>query len=573
MNLTIAKILKPLLLSISLILSTNISLAQNIHSSSKKTIRNFEKAKSSFLNKDYDKSLSYVNDAIRSDSSFTDAILLKAELLTEMKDVINAIETYELLFKTDSMAFPRAALALSKLYDNQQRYGESADMLQWFLSFDNQKESLREYAEKQLQLSLFRKELFDNPVEYNPHNIGNIVNTSADEYVNQYYVNESKLIFTKRYKSDLPEDVFLKENIFVTNIIDTIFTIPDFLFEGNETADDIGAANISDDGNTIYFSICGGEDGLGSCDIYYSELSDGNWSEAINIGAINTSNWESQPCISHDGNELYFVRRDSKKGTSDIFVSKRNNDGSWDKAERLNSNINTDGNEMAPFIHHDGMTLYFSSDGHNGMGGYDLFVARKNENNEWTEAENLGYPLNTQGDEINIVVSNDAITAFISADRTDGFGGYDIYEFELNDRFRPEFIEIEIPSVEDLYVDAMMKGASISLKNIYFEFDSYELRQDSEDGLNALSSFLKSYPNVEVELSGHTDDMGDEDYNQRLSERRAESVKKALINKGVSSDRIKTKGCGSSQPLLPNNFDDELRALNRRVSMTFVKEY
>ena len=105
MNLTIAKILKPLLLSISLILSTNISLAQNIHSSSKKTIRNFEKAKSSFLNKDYDKSLSYVNDAIRSDSSFTDAILLKAELLTEMKDVINALETYELLFKTDSMAF------------------------------------------------------------------------------------------------------------------------------------------------------------------------------------------------------------------------------------------------------------------------------------------------------------------------------------------------------------------------------------------------------------------------------------------------------------------------------------
>lgn len=572
MSLSLAKILKPLLLSIFLVISTNISLAQNVHSSSKKVIRNFEKAKSSFLNKDYDKSLSYVNEAIRSDSSFTDAILLKAELLTEMNDDLAAIETYELLFKTDSMAFPRAALALSKLYDNRYVYDKSVDILQWFLSLNNQKESLREYADSQLQLCLFRKELFENPVEYNPRNLGDVVNTSADEYVNQYYVNESKLIFTKRYNSDSPDDIYLKENIFVTNVIDSIFTIPVFLFEG-KNADDLGAANISADGNTVYFSICGREDGLGSCDIYYSELRNGQWSKAINLRAINTSSWESQPCISHDGNELYFVRLDSRKGTSDIFVSKRNGDGTWNEAERLNPNVNSDGNEMAPFIHHDGKTLYFSSDGHKGMGGYDLFVARRDDNSDWTESENLGYPINTNGDEINLVVSNDAVKAFISAERADGYGGYDIYEFELKDEYRPQAVEIEIPSVEDLYATAMRKGTSISLRDIYFEFDSYELRQDSEKGLDALATFLNDYPDVGIELSGHTDDMGDEEYNWRLSERRAESVREALINKGISSDRIKTKGCGSSQPLFPNNFDDELRALNRRVSMTFVKEF
>lgn len=572
MNQSLAKILKPLLMTIFLIASSNLSYTQNYNSSSKKAVKYFQKAKDNFLNKNYEKSLSYVNDAIGSDSSFTDAILLKAELMLELKNNSEAIETYELLFNTDSMAFPRAAISLSKLYMDDFKYDNSIELLNWFLSLEKQKESTREYAEKYLQLASFRKTLFENPVEYNPRNIGNVVNTSDDEYVNQYYVNKSKLIFTKRYNSGR-EDFYLKENIFVTEMIDSIFTIPVFLFEEGDSYDDIGAANLNSDGDLIYFSACGREEGLGSCDIYYSELRDGRWTEATNIRSINTSNWESQPCVSRDGRELYFVRRDSKKGTSDIFVSKRNDDGSWDSPMRLNSNINSDGNEMAPFIHHDGKTLYFSSDGHQGMGGYDLFVTRKNKDNEWTNPENIGYPINTAGDEINLVVSNDAAKAFISADRVDGFGGYDIYEFELDDKFKPQVVEIEIPSVEELYADAMKKGTSVSLKNIYFEFDSSELKPESDEGMEILATFLKNHSDMKIELSGHTDDTGEEEYNQRLSERRAESVKLALINKGISSERIKTKGCGSSQPLLPNNFDDELRALNRRVSMTFVKEF
>ena len=116
----------------------------------------------------------------------------------------------------------------------------------------------------------------------------------------------------------------------------------------------------------------------------------------------------------------------------------------------------------------------------------------------------------------------------------------------------------------------MEKHNSVVLKNIYFDFDSADLREDSEDGVKAVYDFLRLNPDKNILLEGHTDDVGSEEYNLLLSKKRAESVKSALINKGVSADRIKTKGCGSSQPLSTNNFDDELKTLNRRVSMSLI---
>ena len=203
------------------------------------------------------------------------------------------------------------------------------------------------------------------------------------------------------------------------------------------------------------------------------------------------------------------------------------------------------------------------------MGGYDLFVSRRDANGEWSDPVNLGFPLNSSYDEMNLVVSNDALKAFISSQRAGGSGGFDIYEFELDDKFRPEVVEIETISEEDYYVAAMEKGKDVTLRNIYFEFDSDELTSESEKGVNEIYEFLLEYPEIKIELVGHTDDVGSESYNQLLSERRALNVARALIDKGISAERIKTKGRGSTQPLFPNNFDDELRDLNRRVSMGF----
>lgn len=566
MKTNILKILKSLILTI-IVISSNVISAQSYSTSSKKAIKYFQEAHKEFLNKNYHQSLLLLDEALDKDDEFADALLLKAEICLELKDDTLAISSYERFLEIDSMYYPQSAISLSKLYAKYFHYEKALKLLKWYLSLENQKENVRELTARQLSLIEFQKSLVDNPVSYNPVNIGDIVNTSDDEYVNQYYVNENKLVFTKRYKTDI--EGLYEENVFVTVKYDSVWTIPYPLLKD---INNIGAACVSSDGNTIFFSGCGWEDGLGSCDIYYIEFENGSWSKPRNIKSINTSDWESQPCVSYDGNELYFVKRNKRLGTSDIYVTKKDDDGSWMKPLVLGRDINTDGNEMAPFLHHDGNTLYFSSDGHMGMGGYDLFVSRRDMNGEWTKPVNLGYPLNTSDDEINIVISNDAKKAFISVlNRESTVVSYDIYEFDIDDKFRPESIEIELPSDEEYYASVTKRGEPVIIKNIYFEFDSAELTENSEEGINAILNFLNNNPGVNILLEGHTDDVGEEEYNAVLSERRAETVKKALIDRGVSAERIKAKGCGSTQPLLPNKIDDELSFLNRRVTMSVIR--
>lgn len=566
MKTNIFKILKSLILTI-IVISSNIVFAQSYNTSSKKAIKYFQKAHKEFLNKNYHQSLLLLDEALDKDDEFTDALLLKAEICMELKDDTLAINSYERFLEIDSMYYPQSVISLSKLYAKYFQFEKAFKLLYWYLSLENQKENVRELAKKQLLLTEYQKFLVENPVDYNPVNIGDIVNTSDDEYVNQYYVNENKLVFTKRYKTDI--DGLYEENVFVTVKYDSVWTIPYTLLKD---INNIGAACVSSDGNTIFFSGCGWENGFGSCDIYYIESENGSWSEPENIKSINTSDWESQPCVSYDGKELYFVKRNKRLGTSDIWFSQKDNKGNWLKPTMLSGNINTEGNEMAPFMHHDGKTLYFSSDGHMGMGGYDLFVSRLDMNGEWTKPVNLGYPLNTSEDEINIVISNDAKKAFISVLNAEStVVSYDIFEFDIDDKFRPELIEIEVPSDEEYYANVTKRGEPVILKNIYFEFDSAELTGNSEEGINVILNFLNNNPSVNILLEGHTDDVGEEEYNMVLSERRAETVKNALIDRGVSAERIKAKGCGSTQPLLPNKLDDELNFLNRRVTMSVLR--
>jgi tetratricopeptide (TPR) repeat protein len=317
-----AKILKPLMMTVFFVVA-NCIYAQSYHSSSKKAIKHFEKSRQEFLNENYESAMSSINKALRCDDKFTDAYLLKAELYLELKEDSLAIESYENVFKIDSMSFPKSSIALAKLYSKGFQFDKAIDLLNWYLALDNQRETLRKLAEQQVSVISFQKSLVENPVDYNPENIGG-VNTLADEYVNQYYVNEDKIIFTKRYKSDLEENPYLEENVFVTMKYDSLWSLPELLFDN---LNDIGAANISADGDEIYFSASGWENGLGSCDIYYVRFKNGRWSEPINLKSVNTSGWESQPCVSRDGKELYFVRRNKKTGTSDIYVSKRDAEG------------------------------------------------------------------------------------------------------------------------------------------------------------------------------------------------------------------------------------------------------
>lgn len=561
MSCPLAKILKPLMTTTLLVLTLNFTFAQSHKSNHRKALTYFSKAKE-YFQRDNVRSLENVNKALKYDERYTDALLLKAELSLEMENDSMAICSYERLFEIDSTAYPKSAISLAKLYAKYHQFEKSIKLLKWYLSIDNQKDTAREYAEEQLMLTCFRKSLVDNPVDYNPMNIGDMVNTSDDEYVNQFYPAENKLIFTRRYAFGSRQD--LLENIFATKMYDSLWSIPQMLFEKIEN---VGAVSVSYDGKEMYFSGCGWSDGAGSCDIYLMQFNDGKWSAPINISPINTSDWESQPCVSYDGKSLYFVRRNRKTATSDIYVSYREDNGDWSNPYKLSSNINTNGNEMAPFIHYDDMTLYFSSDTHDGMGGYDLFMSRRNERGEWGRPLNLGYPLNTEDDEINLVVAADAKSAYISSKRDDGYGAYDIYTFDLDERFRPQYVENDAISDYDY---ALNNDVSIVLKDINFDFDSAVLSDDSYVTIDVLADFLMFHKNINIELTGHTDDMGDEEYNKSLSRRRAEAIRDALIERGVAYERISVNACGAERPLFPND-SDRHRALNRRVEMRCCK--
>ena len=244
----------------------------------------------------------------------------------------------------------------------------------------------------------------------------------------------------------------------------------------------------------------------------------------------------------------------------------RNSDGTWSEPQNLGEPINTIGTEMAPFLHPDGHTLYFSSDKHVGMGGYDLFMSRRGEDGQWQTPVNLGFPINTSGDEINFFVAADGKMAFLSSVREGGSGGYDIYTFELPDGIQSDSANY----LSAIDVVELIPGDAVVLQNIQFEFNSSALTEDSQLGLRMLTDFLQRNPELKVELAGHTDDVGNEQYNQKLSADRAEVVCKALINNGIDEDRLTAHGYGASQPLVPND-SEEHRAMNRRTEMIVIE--
>lgn len=217
---------------------------------------------------------------------------------------------------------------------------------------------------------------------------------------------------------------------------------------GNE-----GAPSLSADGQIMFFASCmemsgdyGSSDrkGYGSCDIFYSQKINGKWTKPANAGpVINTRNWETQPSFSSDGKSLYFIRgmvtREGIKNP-DIYVSTIGADGKFTEPVRLSDNINTPDREESVFIHPDNQTLYFSSEGHPGMGGLDIFMSKRQADGSWGPAVNLGYPINSMADENSLLVDANGKLAYFASEREGGFGGLDIYQFELPENVRPEKI-------------------------------------------------------------------------------------------------------------------------------------
>lgn len=620
--------------------------AQELSTTSARAIKLFEEGRRNYSLMYYKDAEQDLTKAIAVDDEFLEAYMLLGDVYKSSGKNTEAIEIYRELIKIDDKRYPEVYFFSGILFFENQEYLKAINHFDEYLDGDILQPGRVEDAIFYKACAVFAMDAMANPVPFSPVNLGKNVNTPNDEYINAVKADGLMLYFTGRQNNaqGIPggDDFYYA----IRNNDTSVWQPSIILIPPINTSGDEGALTISPDGRYLLFAGCQWEDGFGSCDIYASKFSGSRAGTPVNLGAvINSGSWESQPSLAADGRTLYFASaRGGGKGKSDIWKSYLGDDGRWSKPENLGDTINTSGSEMAPFIHPDGQTLYFSSDRHVGMGGIDLFMSRLDSSGHWSKPQNLGFPLNTSGDEINIVVSTSGEKGFISANQLGGFGGYDIFEFDLYDQIRPipstymkgvivdavtkkpleayfslidlkskvevvrsfsdektgQFLvciptdreyalnvskvnylfysenfsltgiktDVE-PYLINIELDPVSEGKSMVLRNVFFESGEYELKDGSRVELDKLIGFLKTNPNIGIEIRGHTDIVGTESFNLTLSEKRAEAVYNYLITHGVDGKRLQYRGYGYSVPLAENE-SEKGRALNRRTEVKIL---
>ena len=275
-----------------------------------------------------------------------------------------------------------------------------------------------------------------NPVNYKITNVGNIINGKYADFSPVLTFDESSIFFTSRRlrpdstNSEIrdPETDQYKDDIYVSfRTKENTWSKPELL---NLNTDDHDASiSVSPDGLTLFVY----QDSLGDGQLKYSKLIGETWSDPAKLGSdINTSHWETHVTVSADGNELYFVsNRPEGSGGRDIYRCVKLPDGNWSKALNIGKKINTKYEEDAPFLSPDGQFLYFASKGHNTMGGFDLFVSKKDKNGNWGDPQNMGFPLNTVDDDVFFQPMADGKRAYYSSRKDGGEGELDVYLVEM----------------------------------------------------------------------------------------------------------------------------------------------
>jgi outer membrane protein OmpA-like peptidoglycan-associated protein/tetratricopeptide (TPR) repeat protein len=388
-------------------------------------------------NGDYISSVKMINEALKIEPRFVDAYLSLAGIDADLKNYTSSVSNFEKAFSLDSVYTKDFLLPYSISLAGCGRFNDALNAINTFLSNPR-------LNERSIKSAEFRKKTYQFAIDYAnshpdkdyvfaPQNMGDSINTADLEYFPSLTIDGKKLIFTRRinnkesfYESDKQNEIWGKAFPLVGKI--------------NSPDNNVGAQNISQDGQWLVYTGCNFPRGMGSCDLYISYLTKNGWSEPQNLGwNVNSEFWESTPSLSPDKRDLYFSsNRPGGYGGKDIWVSHRTDNGNWSVPENLGPDINTAGDESTPFIHADNQTLYFNS---NGLPGYsekpDLFVTRKLADGKWSKPENLGYPINTIDDEGSMIVDADGKTAYYSSDKIDTKGGLDIYTFELREDLRP----------------------------------------------------------------------------------------------------------------------------------------
>jgi outer membrane protein OmpA-like peptidoglycan-associated protein len=648
--------------------SANIAFAQAQPFTATKLLKgkakdNYDKHKEMLRVGKYTDAIKYLDAAYKADPMFIDALALKASIYNAQRNFKMAEESFEAMMKISDTYDTDVWFSLAQTEKNQEKYLEAVEHYEKFLAAGSKSEIAIKQAKANLETCRFIGNAIANPVPFDPKPLSSAINTTENsEYLPCLTADGETLIFTRRERGD--------ENFMISHKKDSLWEVATPMANIN-TINNEGAETISADGKYLVFTACNRPDGFGSCDLYFSELSEKGWTTPKNMGEpICTKAWESQPSLSADGRTLYFSSsRLGGLGGQDVWMSKRDKSG-WSTPINLGPNVNTTADESGPFIHQDNQTLYFMSNGRPGMGGFDLYYTRKDEKGEWGKPENMGYPINTQRDEGSLIISLDgkkgmmasdrkykntkSVSVFSDKDKSDWISDAetDIYEFELYEAARPKVVtyvkgkvydvtnfqnlrakveitdiatnelisttvsdwkgefllclpagksyaftvnrakyafysnnfslenkfnfekpfELNVPLIPlqaNATTSTEKSKKTVILKNVFFETASAKLLPTSIAELDRLKVLLDENPTLRIQLNGHTDSEGSEDYNKTLSSNRAKAVYDYLIQKGIAANRLQFKGFGESQPIMTNE-TPEGRQENRRTEFEIL---
>ncbi|MGM9508479.1 OmpA family protein [Larkinella sp. GY13] len=397
-------------------------------------------------------SLDLFHQAVERDTGYTDAYLKLGQVYEFMRQPDQAFQVYQRAIgqqpdkPTTGLAYQFVSAYLLKKGNYRvaiphiERYQKlfPPQSLQW------------KRIDRMLQTAHFGEQAIQNPLPVKPQPLSPTVQAFPSQYFPVLTADEQTLVYTV-LKPEGDEDLMVSTQKGET------WSPPESISPLINSINNEGTPTLSADGRTLVFTVCQGRAGYGSCDLYISHKTGNAWSEPQNIGpVVNTRAWESQPALSADGRRLYFVSdRKGGVGRRDIWCSDLGDDGEWKPPYNLKS-INTPFDEASPFIHANGLSLFFASEGHLGLGGYDLFVADSTASG-WSNPQNLGYPINTSDDQAALFVSANGAHAYYSQEQaaSDGKQRSKLYVFDLPEALRQKVRPVSY--LKGLVADARTK--------------------------------------------------------------------------------------------------------------------
>ncbi len=466
-------ILQSLFIVIALLTHYTVSTAQekkeNYTSSSKKAISYYKKAQTYIKKRDFENGIKNLLSAIDKDPNFAEAhqALVACYIIkNDVEKVKYHLKNIYVLQPTNP-SFQGSHLAFAELLFNEGNYTEAYEVSKKTLTLPNLSKLNQDRAEKIKSNCLFSIQAIEHPSDFHPSPLPETVNHFTLQYFPVLTADQQFIIFTGRngFKGNDDENIFISEK--KNGSWQPCHSISKNI---NTPLNNEGTCTISADGKIIIFTSCQGRESIGNCDLYVSYKTGADWSEPKNLGStVNSIAWDSQPSLSADGRQLYFVsERKGGYGKRDIWYTKQDANGNWSIPTNLGPTINTKENEISPFIHTNGTTLFFASNGYPELGGLDLFYSTQHHG-KWNIPTNLGYPINNHKDQSSLFVTADGKKGYYTNQITDTLTQKTkglIYEFN----FPPTIISTKSNYVKGIIRDKKTK------KELKSKIDLFDLK-------------------------------------------------------------------------------------------------